>query len=193
VLEIGTETATFTGSLNGNDGLTLEDADGNTLGLTITGNKAVTTPEAIGQAAVGAAQFQIGADSGQVQSLSLGNFAASNLGQGAVTGLNLSNLNLTTDSGAENALLVIDQAISQVTAARGQIGDFQSNVLQSSVNTLTTAQQNLTSSLSTIQDTNVAAEMTNFTKLQIMEQSGISMLGQANQIPQQILSLIKNG
>jgi flagellin len=193
VLDIGGTTATFTGSLNGTDGLTLSDADANTLSLSVGGNSTVSSPEAIGQVIVGSAQFQVGADSGQTQSLSLGNFAASNLGTGAVSGLNLSNLNLTTQTGATDAISVIDQAISQVSSARGSIGNFQSNVLQVNVNNLTTAQQNLTSSLSTIQDTNVAQEMTNFTQLQILEQSGMSMLAQANSQSQNVLSLIKNG
>jgi flagellin len=192
-LAIGTATANFTGGINGNNGLTLEDANGNTFTLTAAGNTTSAVAQTIGQVVVGSATFQIGAEAGQTASVSLGNFAASNLGQGAVNGLNLSNLDLTTQSGASNAMLVIQQAINDITTARGSIGNFQSNVLQINVNNMTTAQQNLSSSLSTIQDTNVASEMTNFTQLQILEQSGISVLSQANQLPEQILSLIKNG
>ena len=103
----------------------------------------------------------------------------------------MGNLDITTASGAANAMKVIQKAIDDVSTARGAIGDFQTNVLQSNVNTLSTAQENLSASLSTIEDTNVAQEMTNFTKLQILEQSGMSILAQANQIPQQVLSLIK--
>jgi flagellin len=192
-LKIGTTTAAFTGGINGNGGLTLEDADGNTFTLSDGGNATSSTATAVGQVVVGSATFQVGAESGQTASLSLGDFAASQLGTGAVSGLNLGNLNLTSQSGASDAMQVINQAISDVTTARGNIGNFQSNVLQVNVNNLTTAQQNLSASLSTIQDTNVASEMTNFTKLQILEQSGISVLSQANQLPQQILSLIKSG
>ena len=190
-LAIGGVTANFTGGQNGADGLTLTDANGNSFSLTVPGNTTVTTPESIGQLIIGSAQFQIGADYGQTSSLSIQNFAASNLGQGVVSGSNLSNLDITTQQGANQALQVIDQAISQVATAQGQLGNFQTNTLQTNVNTLTTAQQNLTSSLSTIQDTNVAQEMTNFTQLQILEQSGMAILSQANQLPQQILSLIK--
>jgi flagellin len=190
---IGGATSLFTGSLDGNNGLTLEDADGNTFSLTVGGNASTSTPAAIGQVNVGSAQFQIGGEAGQTASLSLQNFSASNLGGGAVTGLNLSNLDLTSASGASDAMQVIEAAITQVSSARGSIGNFQTNVLQAQQSVLTTAQQNLTSSLSTIQDTNIASEMTRFTQLQILQQSGISILGQANQEPQQILSLIKNG
>jgi flagellin len=190
---IGGTTALFTGSLDGNNGLTLQDADGNTFSLTAGGNTTSSTAVAIGQVDVGSAQFQIGGEAGQTASLSLQNFAASNLGTGAVAGLNLSNIDLTSASGAADAMQVIEQAITQVSSARGSIGNFQTNVLQAQQSVLTTAQQNLTSSLSSIQDTNIASEMTRFTQLQILQQSGISILGQANQEPQQILSLIKNG
>lgn len=190
---VGGTSVAFTGGLNGNDGLTLEDANGNTMSLTVGGNVTTSTPAAIGQVVIGSAQFQVGADANQTSSLSIGNFAASNLGGGAVSGLNLSNLNLTTGTGASNAIQVIDQAISQVSTAQGSIGNFQTNVLQTQVNQLTTAQQNLTASLSTIQDTNVASEMTNFTQLQILEQSGMSMLAQANSQSQNVLNLIKSG
>ncbi len=193
VLAIGSSTATFTGSLNGNGGLTLADANGNTFTLTGAGNATTTVAAAVGQVTVGSATFQTGSQSGQTQSLSIGNFAASSLGQGAVSGLNMSNLDLTTSSGASNAMSVIQKAINDVTTARGNIGNFQANVLQVNVNNLTTANENLNASLSTIQDTNIAQEMTNFTKLQILEQSGMSVLSQANQLPMQVLNLIKAG
>jgi flagellin len=192
-VSIGGATALFTGSVSGSSGLTLSDADGNSVSLTVGGNSDVTTAEAIGQVNVGSAQFQVGAEPGQTTSLSLGNFAASQLGQGAVSGLNLSNLDLTTSAGASNAMSVISKAISDVSTARGAIGNFQDNVLSVSINNNTTAQQNLTSSLSTVEDTNIAQEMTNFTKLQILQQSGISILSQANSGAQNLLSLIKGG
>lgn len=193
-VKIGTATVNFTGGSAGTDGLTLTDADGNSINLTQLGN-ATTLPSAIaiGQVSVGSSQFQVGADAGQTAQLSLGNFAASQLGTGAVSGLNLSNLDLTTATGASNAIKVIDSAIDQVSSARGQIGNFQSNVLQVGINQLTTQSQNLQSSESNIEDANIAQVMTSYTQQQILEQSGISVLGQANQASQSILSLIKGG
>jgi len=191
---IGATTVNFTGGAHGSDGLTLSDANGNTISLTQLGN-ATTLPSAvaIGQATVGSSQFQIGANAGQTAQLSLGNFAASQLGGGAVSGLNMSNLDLTTSTGASNAIKVIDSAIDQVSSARGQIGNFQSNVLQVNISQLNTQSQNLSASESSITDVNVAAEMTKYTQSQILEQAGISVLGQANSAPQQILSLIRGG
>lgn len=181
----------FTGSLNGTDGLSLTDADGNTFKLTTAGNVAGGgTFSTVGQVTAGSTQFQIGSEVGQTASLSLGNFAASQLGTGVVTGANLSNLDLTTTQGASNAIQVIDQAISQITTARGQIGAFQSDTLESNIRSLGTAQQNLQSAESSIADTDVAAEYTSYTKLQILQQSGISVLAQANSAPQSVLKLL---
>jgi flagellin len=191
-VQVGTATALFTSSQGGNDGLTLSDADGNSIKLTAAGNVTASVQNAtIGQVTVGNSQFQIGANSGQTTSLSLGNFAASQLGGGVVSGLNLSNLDITTASGASDALKVIDAAIDGVAKSRGQIGSFQRNILESNIRSLGVAKENLAATESTIRDTDVATEMTNFTKLQILQQAGMSMLGQANAAPQSVLSLLR--
>ncbi|MBI3721756.1 MAG: hypothetical protein HY248_04310, partial [Fimbriimonas ginsengisoli] len=187
---VGALSALFTGSVNGTDGLTLSDTDGNSLRLTEGGN-AVAASATLGQVNVGSAQFQIGSDSGQTASLSLGNFASSQLGQGVSSGVNLSNIDLTTASGASTAIQVIDKAVDDVTKARGQMGSFQRNVLESNIRSLGTAQENLAATESNIRDTDVAAEMTNFTKLQILQQAGMSVLAQANQAPQAVLALLR--
>jgi flagellin len=191
-VSIGSTTAAFTGSLNGTDGLTLSDADGNEISLTTLGNASnISSAVAIGQVTVGSSQFQIGANAGQTAQLSLGNFAASQLGNGAVSGLNMSNLNLTTASGASNAISVIDSAISQVSSARGQIGNFESNVLQANIDTLGTTQTNLSASNANIEDVDVASQMTTYTQQQILEQAGMSVLAQANSAPQAVLKLME--
>ncbi|MBC8064464.1 MAG: flagellin, partial [Chlorobia bacterium] len=90
-----------------------------------------------------------------------------------------------------DALKVIDAAIESVSKSRGQIGSFQRNVLESNIRSLGTARENLAATESTIRDTDVAAEMTNFTKLQILQQAGLSVLSQANAAPQSVLSLLR--
>jgi flagellin len=191
-VQVGTATALFTSSQNGNDGLTLSDADGNTIKLTSAGNVTASVQnQTLGQVIVGNSSFQIGANAGQSTNLSLGNFAASQLGGGVVSGLNLSNLDITTATGASNALKVIDAAVDQVSKSRGQIGSFQRNVLESNIRSLGTARENLAATESTIRDTDVAAEMTNFTKLQILQQAGMSVLSQANSAPQAVLNLLR--
>ncbi len=174
--------ATFTGGANGASGLTLTDSVGNMVVLNEAGN-AVANLAGAGQLTVGASQFQIGSNSGQTASLSIGNFSASTLG--------ISALDLTSASGASTALTAIDTAIDTVTKARGDIGSFQRNTLESNIRSLGIAKENLSATESTIRDTDVASEMTNFTKLQILQQAGMSMLAQANSAPQSVLSLLR--
>lgn len=187
---VGSATALFTGSRNGTDGLTLTDADGNSLKLSAAGN-ATGSIASVGQVTVGTSQFQIGANSGQTSNLSIGNFAASQLGQGAVAGKSLASLDLTSASGANDAMKIIDKAISDVTGARGKIGNFQKNVLESNSRTLNVASQNLSASQSAITDVDVASEMTSYTKLQILQSTGLSILGQAKSAPQAVLQLLQ--
>ena len=71
------------------------------------------------------------------------------------------------------------------------MGNFQSNVLNANIATLGTAVQNMSATLSSIQDVDVAAEMTNFTKLQILQQAGMSVLSQANSGSQAVLKLLQ--
>ena len=183
-------TALFTGSRNGKDGLGLTDADGNSLSLTQPANL-VAGNAIMGQINVGTAQFQIGANANQTTSMSLGNFAASQLGTGVAAGVNLSNMDLTTASGATQAIQIVDAAIDQVTGARGQIGAFQSDILESNIRSLGVAKENLSAANSTISDTDVAAEMTNFTKMQILQSTGMAVLAQANQLPQAVTKLLQ--
>jgi flagellin len=186
---VGSTTALFTGSRNGTSGLTLSDADGNSINLTSAGN-ATFAAAAVGQVQVGTSQFQIGANAGQTANLSLGNFAAGQLGQGAVAGKDLSSLNVTSASGATDALKVLDKAISDVTSARGKIGNFQKNVLESNARTLSTAKENLSATMSSITDVDVAEEMTNYTKQQILQSTGMAILSQAKSAPQAVLQLL---
>jgi len=174
--------ATFTGGANGASGLDMTDAAGNKITLTEAGNSLATYAGA-GQLLVGSSQFQIGANAGQTANLSIGNFSASTLA--------ISSLDLTSATGASAALTAIDNAIDQVTRARGDIGSFQRNVLESNIRSLGISKENLSATESTVRDTDVAQEMTNFTKLQILQQAGMSMLAQANSAPQSVLSLLK--
>jgi flagellin len=190
-VKINGTTVTFTGGIGGADGLTLSDGTGNTLRLTEAGNSTTVTNANIGQVTTGLSQFQIGCNVGQTTNLSLPNMQASALGGGAVSGYNMSNIDISTASGAAIAMQVIDAAITQVSQARGNIGAFEADVLNPNMSALSAAQQNLSSSLSSITDTNVAQEMTNYTKLQILQQAGMSVLAQANQAPQGVLKLLQ--
>merc|ERR1712000_776512 len=132
--------------------------------------------------------FQIGAFAGQTSELAIGSMASTNLGREAsdtttMTDVNLSQIDVTSFSGegAQDAIRVIDAAISQVTEQRSKMGSFQKDILESTVSTLGVAKQNLASSESNIRDADFAEEMMKFSKSQILSQTGMSMLTQANQ------------
>jgi flagellin len=84
----------------------------------------------------------------------------------------------------------IDDAIKNVSTARSTFGAVQ-NRLEHRLNNLSTYQENLVASESRIRDVDMASEMVNFTKLNILQQAGTSMLAQANQAPQNVLSLLR--
>lgn len=171
-------------------GLLLRDIYGNTIRLTENGNLQGAAA-AWGQVTSGSAQFQIGANADQLTSLSLANFASSELGRGVVSGKDMSNIMILNAADANEALRVIDKAIEDVSSARGTIGNFMRNVLESNVRSLNIQKESLSATESSIRDIDIADEMTKLTKLQILQQSGISMLAQANQAPQSVLNLLR--
>jgi flagellin len=140
--------------------------------------------------------FQVGANEGETISM-----AAASFGK-AISGGGLSNLTsleaasalsvVTTalSSGGLGNLDDLDTAIENVSKVRGQYGAIQ-NRLEHRLANLATYQENLTASESRIRDVDMAAEMTKFTKLNILQQAGTSMLAQANQAPQGVLSLLR--
>ena len=88
------------------------------------------------------------------------------------------------------ALEVIDQAIEDVSELRANIGAFQANMLETNANSLSVAVENITKTESYIRDADMAKESTEFSKNQVMVQAGTSMLAQANQLSQNVLSLL---
>ncbi|ACV61577.1 flagellin domain protein [Desulfofarcimen acetoxidans DSM 771] len=99
-------------------------------------------------------------------------------------------LDISTHDTATAALTVIDNAIAAVSKQRSQIGAYQ-NRLDHTINNLNASSQNLTTAESNIRDVNMAKEMMEFTKNNILSQAGQAMLAQANQQPQQVLQLLR--
>jgi flagellin-like hook-associated protein FlgL len=99
-------------------------------------------------------------------------------------------LTFTTSTGASEGLKKIDAAIKTVSNTRADLGAIQ-NRFEHTINNLNVAVENLTASESRIRDTDMAQEMTNFTRTQILTQAGTAMLAQANQVPQGVLSLLR--
>ncbi|GAA4344814.1 flagellin N-terminal helical domain-containing protein [Angustibacter luteus] len=105
------------------------------------------------------------------------------------TDLGVSSVDLASQTGATAAITKIDTAIKSVSSARGNLGALQ-NRFEHTVNNLNVAVENLSASESQIRDTDMAAEMTSFTRAQILQQAGTSMLAQANSSQQSVLKLL---
>ena len=124
--------------------------------------------------------FHTGANMGEDFSIQLGDMSCSALG--------ISRVNLATRESASRSIGIIDRAITRVSSQRAKIGAYI-NGLEHTMTNLTTTTANLTEAESRIRDTDMAQTMMDFVKLQILNQSGTSMLAQANQIPQSVMSL----
>jgi flagellin len=142
--------------------------------------------------------FQIGANSSESLSISLGVMDAGRLGigrnsDGSVTNAGVNayqGIDVMSAESAQAAIDIFDNAVKLVSSERSKLGAIQ-NRLEHTSNNLQTANENLTSAESRIRDLDMAEEMTNFTRNNILNQAGQAMLAQANQLPQGILQLLK--
>jgi len=172
-------------------GLTLKDSMGDTIVMREAAGAVMGDYQNQFDLGVNTLKFQVGAYDHQTRDVNIGSVYSQDLGQGAVEDQNISTLDVTSSDGAQNAIKIIDDAISNISSLRASLGATQTNVLESSVTSLTIAKENISASESTIRDTDMSAEITNMTKYQILEQSGVSMLAQANQMPQNLLKLLQ--
>ncbi len=99
-------------------------------------------------------------------------------------------IDISTEAGATNALLVVDGALALVSGNRAQLGAVQNRFL-TTIENLQTNSENLSASRSRIQDADFAAETANLSRTQILQQAGTAMVAQANQLPQTVLQLLK--
>ncbi len=180
----------FTGGRSqGDSGLRLTDAKGNVIMLREAGNVQSSTA-AVASTSAAQLEFQIGGNAGQKAYFGLNDMSSYRLGTTASSVFNsLAQIDVTVN--ATEALKVIDEAISQVSKLRGDMGAFQKNILESNMRSLAVAKENLSATESAIRDTNFAEEISRFTKFQILQQAGMSVLGQANSSPQAVLQLIR--
>ena len=129
-------------------------------------------------------ELQIGANEGQTMSFTLDDMSADALGVG------VGKVDLSKQETAKTATTTIDAAIKKVSKARGQMGAVQ-NRLEHTINNLDTAAENMQTAESRIRDTDMAEEMVNYSKNNILAQAGQSMLAQANQSNQGVLTLLQ--
>jgi flagellin len=127
-------------------------------------------------------QFQVGANANEKIGIVIGAVNSATLGT--------KSLNLTTDGDPDAAISVITKALQSVSDSRAALGAYQ-NRFEHTINNLNVAVENLSASESRIRDTDMAQEMVSYTRSQILTQAGTSMLSQANQSAQNVLSLLR--
>jgi flagellin len=130
----------------------------------------------------GPMDLQIGANEGQTMSVRIPEVNPATLG--------IDKINIGTADGAQEAITLLDNAINQVSSIRSKLGAYQ-NRLEHSISNLDTTSENMTESLSRISDVDMAEEMADYTQKNVLAQAGTSMLSQANQRPQTILTLLQ--
>jgi len=131
---------------------------------------------------IGAMTIQIGANQYQDMDVRIPEISSNSL--------YLDTVDVTQVGGSENAMVTLDEAIAKVNAVRSGIGAY-TNRLEYASTSLAATQENMTAAYSNIMDTDMAEEMTEYTQRTVLEQASISVLSQANDLPQQVLSLLQ--
>ena len=157
------------------DGKRKESASNALSGFTVDTKAADTRPS-------GSANLQIGANSGQQLNLSIEDMSATSLG--------VKDLQVKNQSQANTAINVIDEATKRVSSERANLGAAQ-NRLEYTISNLDNTAENLTSAESTLRDVDMAKEMMEYSKNNILSQAAQSMISQANQQPQNVLQLLR--
>ncbi|TGG95217.1 hypothetical protein E4656_02000 [Natronospirillum operosum] len=189
-------------NLEGNSQLGLDSSDfGNSIGLSstivgvgegdISGTEtyaevAATTYSTVKLSSAGAIEISSGssgAEALEALGLQVGTFG------GGESGAFISDLDISTFEGAQEAIVSIDNALSTVSAVRADLGAIQ-NRFESTISNLEITRENLTAANSRIRDADFAAESAELSRTQVLQQAGISILAQANQRPQQALTLL---
>jgi flagellin len=133
---------------------------------------------------LGTVNFQVGASANQTISANFGTTAWT------AGGLGVSGVDISSTSGAQNAITAIDAALSSVNNFQATLGATQ-NTFQAAITNTQTQSTNLSAAKSQIEDADFAQETANLSKAQVLQQAGISVLAQANSLPQQVLKLLQ--
>lgn len=131
---------------------------------------------------IGSLTIQIGSNEHQTMDVRISEIS--------VESLYIDTVDVTVINGAEKAMITLDEAMTKLTATRSRIGAFQ-NRLDYATSSLAATGENVTAAYSGLMDTDMALEMSEYTQQNVLNQASISVLAQANEMPQQILSLLQ--
>ncbi|MFA6010496.1 MAG: flagellin [Desulfobacteraceae bacterium] len=185
------------------DGIVMKDADGDTITVQRTDTVAdawTATMSATGDTSTvatlsSAAATDTASFRGQVlieseKAFSVAGGASADATSTSSTLSQIATVDLKTQTGSNDAISVIDKAIAKVDSIRSKLGAVQ-NRFESTITNLTNVSENISASRSRILDADFAAETAELSKAQIIQQAGLSMLSQANQLPQSALSMLQ--
>ncbi len=142
----------------------------------------ITDPLRLDLTGKGSMRLQVGTEEGEVIDASIPRMSTKVMG--------LAKVDMKTKEGSQKAIDQMNTAIEYINSARSRMGAYE-NRLENTDSFLDQYNENITASVSRIQDTDMAEEMIEFTSMQILSQAGISMLAQANEAPQQALQLLQ--
>lgn len=131
---------------------------------------------------MGAMRVQIGANEGQVLAI--------RIPEVSLRTLNIEDIDISTEEGAQKAIELSKQANAFISSVRARIGAYE-NRLEHTDNSIDVTEENMTAAFSRLMDTDMAEEMTEYTNQQVLNQAGISILTQANQRPSEMLQLLQ--
>ncbi|MGN0342214.1 MAG: flagellin [Roseburia sp.] len=172
---------TATVSLDGNK-VTVTDKNGFEMSFLADSGLADGTVITLDVTDIGSMNVQMGSNENQIVTIDIPAITTETL--------YLDEVDVTTINGASRAITQLDEALSRVSSVRSAIGAYQ-NRLDYAVASLDETSENMTAALSRIEDVDMALEMTEYTKQNVLEQAAISVLTQANDLPQQVLQLLQ--
>ncbi len=187
---VSTNTVSVTNDKVGNEGLNYQEvlADGAT--VIVEGTEATGTDAAGTTAVTTGGTLTLSSDKNFTFSGTTAQLTAAGLQSASTALTQLASVDISTVDGANNAITVLDGALAQVSTIRADLGAVQ-NRFQSTVANLSATVENLSAARSRILDTDFAAETAALTRAQILQQAGVSILSQANSLPQLVLSLLQ--
>ena len=172
-------TAEFDGNkitIKGDDGIEIQ------LDVDTANIAAVTTNVKLDITGIGGMEFQVGANEGQTINVIIPEISLKNMG--------IENIDCSTQESALEAIDMVDVALEFISQTRSSLGAYQ-NRLDHTISSLDITGENMTAAYSRLMDVDMADEMVEYTKLQVLTQAGTSMLAQANERPQSALQLLQ--
>ncbi len=183
-------TASLDSSTGGGYTLTAADGRNITVAVTTSGSSGLSAGTTFGSISLSSSSEDGITLTGTQATAGIIGLAADTVAATASAGAGVSSLDLTTQSGAADAISIVDSALATIDSARGDLGAIQ-NRFESTIANLQNVSENVSAARSRIMDADFASETAAMTKAQVMQQAGTAMLAQANQLPQSALSLLQ--